>query len=234
MAQVCTDYFTESWSNPLDMNDDADIPYNILPLDIQELTAPTFAGGEVSFRTTGNDPGISLIDSVVGGSFADETTRYGQKKPIDTQRFRFVSFRMFSEQASDVQIRWNKSNGGFFITQPIPTIAGWNTYTVDLPAQVRSDGDVSATWGNGTNVGMRIDPARNKIGISIKFDWIQLTNTPCDFDPKPILALVQPDREGGDDYLASVKGNPSNPDEPSDVEIMEGVSSAQIFPGSSN
>jgi hypothetical protein len=80
---------------------------------------------------------------------------------------------------------------------------------------------------------MRIDPARNKIGISIKFDWNQLTNTPCDFDPKPILALVQPDREGGEDYFVSVKGNPSNFDEPSDIELMEGVSSAQIFPGSS-
>ena len=215
------------------MNDDADILYNILPLDIQELTAPKFAGGEVSFQTTGNDPGISLIVSAVGGSFADDTTRYGQNKPIDTQKFRYLSFRMFSEQASDVQIRWNKSNGGFFITQPIATIAGWNTYTIDVPAQPRSDGEVSATWGNGSNVGMRIDPARNKIGISIKFDWIQLTNTPCDFDPKPILTFVQPDREGGEDYFASVKGNPSNFDEPSDVAFMDGVSAAQILPGSS-
>lgn len=227
----CVDYFSKEWNEPLDMNGEGDLLNNITPIETHEVSGYSYSNGEVSFTATGNDPYFLILTKAVPGSIPNDTTRYGDVHPVDTGFYKYLSIRMNSDRNGDMQILWQKTGSNFAITQPITTQAGWKTYTIDLSAQPISDSIGSSAWTNGASYGLRIDPIRNAVGATIKIDWIQLTNTPCDFGQAPYVKFVQPDKEGGEDYFTAVRNNPENFDSPADIAYLHGQSSANIYPG---
>ncbi|MCB0310461.1 MAG: hypothetical protein KDD42_04465, partial [Bdellovibrionales bacterium] len=178
----CKDYFTSEWAEPLDMNESSDIPNYIVPLEHQELSTFSFSNGIFSTSASGVDPYFAILAVNIPGSVADYTTRYGSKKPIDTDSYKILTFRMYTDVASDYQVYWRNASG-FAITDPVSTKAGWHTYSLDMSLTGINNFDMSVpAWTADDAINLRIDPSRNNAGASIKFDWIQLTTStpPCD------------------------------------------------------
>lgn len=177
----CTDYFTSEWSNPLDMSDNSDILYNLVPRESQHLSTYSYSGGVFSTTTTGVDPYFRVLtwhdnDTTQSTAIPDDTTRFGIHKPINPASYPYniLTFRMYTDVASDFQVLWEKY-GAWAITDPVNTYAGWRTYQIDLSAAPINQGEGNYSWSSGGMIGLRIDPNRNNSGASIKLDWMQLT-----------------------------------------------------------
>ena len=92
---------------------------------------------------------------------------------------------MYTDQASYIQVLYEKQDSSAAFTAPITTKVGWHTYEINLrTADIQvSNGDYS--WESTPITGIRIDPTAIN-GATIKFDWIQLTpsSTRC---PRPVV-----------------------------------------------
>ncbi len=220
-AAACPDYFTSEWGNTLDMSSPEDINDSFPIFERSQLSAFVFENGIFSTSTTGSDSWFSLLTRAVPGSIADATTRYGNVHPIDPSRYSRLIIRMYTDQASSLQVFWNKSDNTQGWSSRVATSPGWNTYTVNLN---------TGNWASGSNYSLRVDPIAGITGAVIRVDYIYVTPAGCvspDLNTAPVL---QPDREGGEDHYAAVRGNPANFDSASDAEYLAGHSSASIYP----
>lgn len=182
----CKDYFTAEWGLPLDMSDADHGPlFNILPLEMNDLTGYSYSNGIMSTTASGDDPWFRLVQFPIAGSIPDEnTTRWGTKHPIDGNTYKILTMRMYTDRAQDIQVKWNKAddssgNSVWAISDPVTTAPGWQTYAIDLSTVGINDGSGSNAWTSGGNLGLRIDPTRMQSGASIKIDWIRLTTDSC-------------------------------------------------------
>lgn len=175
----CQDYFTSEWQEPLDMSNTQDVLFNIVPRESQHLSTYSYSGGVFSTTTTGIDPMLRILSWSDGGAdHKYDLTRFGLNKPINPSSSPFyevLTMRMYTDQASDIQVLWDKPDSVFAISNPVTTSTGWNTYQIDLSSIGINDGSGNNSWLGGNITGLRIDPSRNKIGAQIKFDWMQLT-----------------------------------------------------------
>lgn len=222
-AQSCTEYFTSVWGNPLDMNSSDDILTAFPPSDRSQVTDYSFSGGVFSLRTTGNDPWFKILEKSIPGSIADETTKYGDARPVDTSAFKQLRIRMNVSTPSALQVIWEKPNGTLGSSDLVPTSPGFQTYTVNL--------DVS-NWSAGAVQSLRIDPTTVS-GEQVQIDFIHLVAAGCDSPELRVVTFRQPDREGGEDFFSSVRGNPANFNSASDIAASSGNSPGQIFPSNS-
>ncbi len=220
VAQSCTEYFTSVWGNPLDMNSSDDILTAFPPNDRNQVTDYSFSGGVFSLRTTGNDPWFKVLQRAIPGSIADETTKYGDARPVNTSAFKQLRIRMNVATPSALQVIWEKPNGTLGDSGLIPTTPGFRTYTINL--------DVS-NWSTGEVHSLRIDPTTVS-GEQVQIDFIHLVAAGCDSPETRVVTFKQPDREGGEDFFSTVKNNPANFNSTADIAASNGNSSAQIFP----
>lgn len=223
-ADPCQDYFTAEWGKPLDMTSEGDINDSFPIFEKSQLTQYLYSGGIAYMTTTGTDPYFLLLTRAVSGSIPDKTTRYGEVHPVDPTKYSQLVVRMNTNQASVLQVFWNKSDGSLGSSAQVPTSVGWNTYIVDLNV---------GNWGSGLNYGIRVDPSAGISGAAIEIDYIYLTPAGCNNPDLNTAPLVQPDREGGEDHYAAVRGNPANFDSANDAEYIAGHGSASIHPSSS-
>lgn len=178
----CQDYFTTEWSNPLDMNDDTDILYNLVPREYFGMEKMSYANGIASTTTNSIDPSFRVltpVDHHLGTPVAipDDTTRFGINRPISGAQSPFydtLTMRMYTDKASNIQVYYEKQDGSYAFTEPFQTYAGWNVYDMNLrtAAVQLSGGDFS--WESTPVTAIRIDPT-GQSGASVKLDWIQLT-----------------------------------------------------------
>jgi len=181
-VDACQDYFTSEWSNPLDMSDSDDLLYNLLPREVGDLSAFSYSNGVVSMTSTGGDPSLRLltwVDHAQGALAAipDDTTRFGVNRPIrgaESPFYDTLTIRMYTDQASYLQVLYEKQDGSAAFTSPLTTRVGWHTYELNLrSAQIQvSNGDYS--WESTPITGIRIDPTAIS-GANVQFDSIQLT-----------------------------------------------------------
>lgn len=229
-AQVCDEYFSGQWARPLEMNQDGDILYNIVPAESHDLTSYSYAGGIFSAVTTGTDPWFNILTPTTIGSIPDYlTTRHGENRPIDPARYHILKIRLYSDRASDIQIFWSKANGWAISNQTFTT-AGWREYTIDMNTIGVSLGSGGVnSWAGGLVTGLRIDPMRAS-GATFMIDYIRLTPDGCTPGAR-VAPILQPDVEGGDDYFLNVRGNAANMDTPEDIDQMGNTSSSVIYNG---
>lgn len=231
-AQGCPEYFTREWGDPIDMDNREDVLFNIVPAESKHLSPYQFLNGIFSVSAAGEDPWFRLLTATVPGSIPDfNTTRYGQNRPIDPAQYSILKLMMWTDQASDIQVFWEKIHGSWAISNQVFTTPGWQEYTINLNTIGANFGSgPSFGWATGLNTGLRIDPTRHP-SAQILIDWIRLTRDGCTPSPR-IAPFVQPDLEGGDDYFIGVRGNASNMDSPADIDQLAGTSSAFIQSGS--
>lgn len=219
-AAWSTDYATEELGDPWDFS-------NVEDWDVQakaESPGATgqVAGGVLQFSQTSPAGGV-LIGSA---HYGDEALQWGRSTwlhPIDTNAYRTLSFRLYQPSKPPV--------GGIDLLTCGGTIAacathlnffpeaGWNTYTVPLPA--------------GLNVySILIVPGPDQRS-GFQLDWVRVTRNGGQVAPlasgssEPVPVVLDPDRAGGQDYAAAVRGKAWTFDDGSDVAStndLDGIS----------
>jgi hypothetical protein len=167
------DFATTVPGMPWDMNSS---PYPDFPTVMGNFERSSFSvgGGVWDGITTGSDSSIFIHPT----GLAQPVMKDGSRFPIDTSKYRLLSFRMYSSHSDLAQVLWfydstyTKFAGSNFFTAS----SGWNTYVVDLATIGTNTLIGGATGWNGMVKGLRIDPVAGLgAGVNIKFDWIRLT-----------------------------------------------------------
>ncbi len=205
-----TDYATEELGDPWDFSNAED-------WDIQARAESPGATGSVgsgvlSFDQTRPAGGV-LIGSAHYGEQALQWGRSTWLRPINTNAYRTLSFRMFEPSAPPVggiELLTCSGTVGSCATHLdfFPT-AGWNNYSITLPA--------------GLNVySVLIVPGPDQRS-GFQLDWVSITRDGGQTAPlgggssEPVPVVIDPSRSGGQDYAAGVRGKAWTFDDGSDV-----------------
>jgi Big-like domain-containing protein len=173
-----TDVLNDAWdmSNPEDVSPD-----------------PTETAGWSNFSIAGGQAGGTTVltagaaDSAIGLLFRGHYNvinpgTNGINFPIDTTKFRKISFRLVDSGAGGEipQVYWfhnawfdPSGSLGLGVLVAPPTVHGGQIMTVDLSA---APGPGSTAWTTGSTVrGLRIDPNNAHAGQDMFLDWVRLT-----------------------------------------------------------
>lgn len=178
-VSYCRDYFTDEWGVRLDMSGAS----NGALMDIPGLQTNTHAGGLgysngiLSFTSAGAAPLLTFLQYTVQGSLA-VGTRYGENHPIDSASYRLLTFRMYASESSIGSIRWFQAYDRY-ATTTFNVFAGWHIYSIDMgSATIASSTGSNVGWLEDSPEGIEIYPV-NETGVSVSFDWLQLTRNDC-------------------------------------------------------
>jgi hypothetical protein len=185
------DYATTQVGNPWDMSDGADIANLNAPFAERYFNDPTFAGG--TFTATAVAPGRSDV-------WSDSTILLNgpAQVPIDTRRYRYLTYRMSADTSHFNGIDDYVTRGGglrpLFWDQMLAAdgtdsraalvFEDWHTYTIDLFDPNLPDSDDK----NVPNLGWRgipfvstlhVDPLEVQVSSAFAFDDIKLTAESC-------------------------------------------------------
>lgn len=178
------DYATHELGNPWDMDSVADVfeggtwrwSWQGLKRD------PTFHDGVLRARNDGPDPYFYL--------------NVDPDKPIDTSRYRYLSWRWRVDAGSrhsptrlDVvhglmsrfmyYAEWPYRGNSMNTGNDIVIWDGWRTYTIDLFKPHVDDGTPGSGPGwTGQKRGLRFDPLEGRKTFDFEVDWIRLTTEP--------------------------------------------------------
>lgn len=153
---------------------------------------PSFAGGELTGTSADTDPNndcspywedpyVNLLDDVYWGPQQPDPT----DPPIDTNQYRYLSFRLRLDGTPDVSFGWVAriiwadllfANCG--VTDDIPLHAGWNVVHLDLwQAGLLEPDDPScqSNWRDQPQRRqLRLDPLEVPVPTTFHLDWIKL------------------------------------------------------------
>ena len=205
-----TDYATEQLGDPWDFSNAED--WDVQARAESPGATGSVVGGVLSFDQTRPAGGVLLGSAHYG----DESLQWGRStwlRPINTNAYRTLSFRLYEPSAPSVGGIELLSCGGtvgscathlnFF------PAAGWNDYSITLPA--------------GLNVySVLIVPGPDQRS-GFQLDWVRITRDGGRLSPlgdgasEPVPVVIDPDRAGGQDYAASVRGKAWTFDDGSDI-----------------
>lgn len=165
---------------PWDMNSN---PYPDFTTVLGNFDRGSFSisGGIWDAYTLNSDPGVRIHPT----GLAQPVMKDGSRFPIDTSKYRLLSFRMYSSQGYTpgsgyvAYVYWfyDSTYSKYAWTALIPVSSGWNTYVIDLETYPLGGTHGGATGWDGLVKGLRIDPVAEGSNVNIKFDWIRLTST---------------------------------------------------------
>jgi hypothetical protein len=102
----------------------------------------------------------------------------GGYAPIDTSRYRYITFRMYSSRDVLGVVYWHRTKSfaraDLGESTFIPFQRGWHTYTLD-PVTQRGGGDLA--WRAGPIEAIAIKTAF-AAGVTTKLDWVRISTTP--------------------------------------------------------
>lgn len=178
-----------------------------------------------------------------GTASADDANFYlhlPHGKPIDASTFKYISVRLELPAGFDtIGVFFFDTNLALLGSATVAT-NGSGVYSIDL-------GNV-AGW-NGQIGSLRINPilVGDASGKSFCVDWVALGSAPIASEPqirsffqsgqaavisdRPVVTFLQPDREGGEDFFSAVRGQTSQMSSLSDIQHVDNVSAAFIYPG---
>lgn len=175
-VKAADDFATTAFQDPWDMSQRTDLGWFLFGTDAPQpqFTGVTFANGEFSGTTTGNDPTLFLLES---GFPAVPVGKFGTVSPIDASAYKLLAIRMSRSTNSlvNAQLFWwrgtmfdNTLSSGVFATT-----GGYRTYLVDLSTLSRVDGNATGfNWGGSVGA-LRFDPT-TVAGETVKIDWARL------------------------------------------------------------
>jgi len=163
------DYATTVFGDAWDMSEQTDI------LALHTVNEGAIANGLLRYKVPAGENAtyIPVLYPGIGG--AEDIGRIGVNYPIETQRYRWLSFRMY-QPGGQYQIRWHfaKDFQQWSSTGLYPATQGWHTYVIDLetaPVGVTVGGN--SGW-DGQVVGLDLVSFAPG-GAEILVDWVRLT-----------------------------------------------------------
>lgn len=183
------DYAADVVGNAWDMNQTSDLN-DVLPAGWETCVSnPNFNGGIYSATLTGCSTDGAYTDARFIISYLNPS---GPDPAIDTDKFRYFSFRYYQSGEQNVGEGWiarlgywQQANGGLpgqdtVMSRDIIIHEGWNTYKIDLWASDLPD-EASPSmrqWRDAAPNRLRFDPSELALALmpaEIKLDWIMLT-----------------------------------------------------------
>jgi hypothetical protein len=208
------DYATLAWSDPWDFSNAEDFGHG----GAMNLASWNITGGRLD-ATVNSGGGLILAEGISGVIPAGRNTRLAL---INANRFRKLSFRMWSEDSRPGGFFWYTCDhiipsceNGFAFT----VHSGWNNYVFDIAGMPTFRG--APAWG-GSIHGLRLAPAgggsdSNRIGL----DWVRLVESAASDTPPsppvPLPVVDSPSLAGGLDYASLVRRDAWDMSQPSDV-----------------
>ncbi len=175
---MAADFATEVLGNPWDMNSVEDLGNYVTASDTLDMSPPVFSDGVMTTQTLVQ--GFSYLQLLSPAYCSTNPSGItGATQPIDTNKYRYLTLRMYSSNASQMRIVVNTACTWFadnWTSQAINTSVGWHTYQIDLqtiPHEFYS-GTENPSWNNRPATGIRILPAIHA-GTQIQLDWVTLT-----------------------------------------------------------
>jgi hypothetical protein len=139
-----SDYATDVLGDAWDMSDSNGIA------QVRDGTPPVFAGGVMSFISTGAAPQVYL--------------KIDPAHLIDASQYKMLVFKMYSSLPGLARVVWTGAGGQDATTDFFDTQSGWHVYRMDLGANPAWTGSIGA---------LHIDPAQST-NITVQFDWVKL------------------------------------------------------------
>jgi len=179
------DYATVNLGRAWDMN----VPGEVY--SYYNTTAPTFSDGILTSTSLDTnpvntcsgyweDPYIFMLDD----NYWDPP--YTTSPPIDTAKYRYLTFRVKLDGTPDLGYGWGARVGwadflsqNCGITNDLPLLAGWNEYSIDLWAGNIVEPDepnCRSPWrASSQRRQLRFDPTESPVAITWHLDYIRLT-----------------------------------------------------------
>jgi hypothetical protein len=221
-ASVSTsgDFATDAFSNPWDFSDEEDV-IPVPGVGVFYSDSASVANGLLNVATR-DAAGIRLL---MNWSKTQPILPWGHDgwvHPIDADTYTQLDFRIKTDQATNISVRWwaaNGSSGVMPMMDPTNTIAvplmpgDFQTIHFDMknPKNYPFPSD-AAPW-TGKIVWLEIfrAPVAGNPVINLSLDWVRLHRADAPAEPTPAVALPQvisPNIVGGADYATTVLGNP--------------------------
>jgi hypothetical protein len=185
------DYATERAGDPWGMSNVQDISQTF------NLINQTFTNGIFNGTTNGS---------------GDSQVWLNVPTPIDTSRYKYLTFRMRMENTGSVMRALWFYNGvvNAVATDDAVVYEGWHTYSFDL-SQALIDPTSTGGW-TGTPNNFRIDPEEAPFQVNFNLDFVTLTAEEKNLAGQPFSIYYQPNSTAGNNvtlYYDTDK-NPSN------------------------
>ncbi|MGE3588908.1 MAG: hypothetical protein AB7L17_14380 [Ilumatobacteraceae bacterium] len=214
------DYATDVFSDPWDFSNDEDVPPQPLIGSENSLGISRSSDGLLTVRSLNN----STIKLVRTWGVELPWGRDGQLRPVDADRYRRISFRMYVGANLNMAVHYWTASGGQGLYPFFPD-AGWNTYSFDLSDSSKNPAAFPGPWA-GQVVRLELLRGGTRAGgnpeVPITLDWVRLHRADSPDQPPsnvPVPVVLSPNEEGGEDF-ASTSGNPWDFAGPDDVASM--------------
>jgi len=172
------DHFTDVVGDPMDFSNADDFMSESLGTAGWAADGPVLSNGRLTGTTVGGDNGVTLLHPGYKQGSLNLEPFFGADTPIDTTRFRRLSFRLKSSNPAEVA-------GVYLYREPIsvsgsgPTVyqRGYGTttdriYNIDLTT-IPSAGPA---WTSSSQaVGVRLDPNEANGQVTMELDWLRFT-----------------------------------------------------------
>jgi hypothetical protein len=182
------EFATTVLGDPWDMKESSDLAF-FYPAE-SGLQNGTFVNGIYSAQMTAGTGGerVTLLTSGAQNHAAMRIGKIGYNYPIDANKYRYLSFRMYSSNTAcnSGTFQWFEDDSGTsdkmgvangYLVPPLPCFgrpAGWYTYTLDLPSAGLAQG--GKTWsGVIRELIMHPFAGESAAGATVKLDWVRLT-----------------------------------------------------------
>jgi len=160
------DFATTVLGDPWDMSEYTDIPA------LHGVPGGTISNGVLNYTIPSNPyTHIPLLHPGALGAI-DAGIKVGSNYPINTDRYRWLSFRMNQSSSGFFTVRWFYSKDLSVCndsTIDIPVSPGWHTYVIDLETVSKSMG----AW-QGQIMGLFVMTS-GSVGATGSIDWARLT-----------------------------------------------------------
>ena len=222
---AATEYATEAFADPWDFGAGDDY-HPGTPVHFKDVA---FSEGVMSLTSTTRTPTLDQVP-FLPGSLA--WTRDGRKAPVDANRFKRFSIRMYSPVRSNAAFIWTACSWYDRSCQGatyFPVYAGWRTYDI----AIAPSGTLTRAW-TGKIIGVHVIPV-SVANVRVSIDWMRLYQpqagaptarvdgvdvnasalppgeyTTTGGDPLTVVAppmprILDPDEMGGADYAYSAR-----------------------------
>lgn len=225
------DYATDSLSDPWDFSNDDIIPVVGVGTGFADSVA---IGSGVLTVATRNASEIRLL---MKWPAVLPWGRDGRLVPIDADRYTQATFRIFSDIALSMAVRFERADGQWGVI-PFVLPAGWSTQDIDL---LDRSGypfpDSAATWA-GDIVRFELFRGGSMSGgdpsVNVQLDWVRVRRVDAPVSPPtglPVPRVLSPSSEGGDDYATVVRANPWDFADSSDARLTHQLAGVQVAGG---
>lgn len=180
------DYATDIIFDPWNMDDAQDLSDFVSEELGTGLTNITFDNEMFNFDIVDGSNAFFYMISP-GQCSSNALGKTGLTYPVDSTKYRYLTFRMYSDTTDSMHVVWYSGCGAltnYRRSAAIEVGVGWQTYVIDMESlSYITDSGESRSWSAAAEItGLQIQPggigASASTPLSRKIDWMMLSGTP--------------------------------------------------------